>query len=188
MRIIRLLSLGLMSIAWLLGNPAGAQSASGPNTQPQTPNTTSAVLVDGALHPELIPDDVAFLHFFKALAKNPNVDQGLEERRRRAYINHFFAGKCSGQDRDLALNEGQIMKLLALVDGLDAELTTAWAAADKSAADDQAVEQQVRALVLRAASNLASVIDSEADTKIRFQVSDHVKSRIRIISTRVPAQ
>ncbi len=53
------------------------------------------VVVDGALNPEAIPDEIAFLHFFRFFARNPRaVSRAADDLRRTSYLRLFFTTTC----------------------------------------------------------------------------------------------
>src|SRR3974390_415286 len=67
--------------------------------QPHSMSTGSAAngvvaITDGAVDPSKIPDDIAFMHFFRVLAKDPRaVNEQADEVRRRSYLKYFFTKK-----------------------------------------------------------------------------------------------
>jgi hypothetical protein len=146
--------------------------------------------VDGAVNPELIPDDVAYLHFFRVLSKNPrNPDQAFEERRRRAYLHHFFPASCTDQTTTAGpLSEAQILKLLEMVDSFVPKLEAASKrlAPQPQGATPGEAGQQMRQMVLAAAADLPNSIDPDAAAKIGAHVRDHMKKNIRLVFAQVP--
>lgn len=145
-------------------------------------------VVDGAANPESIPDDVAYLHFFRVLSKNPNSrDQALEERRRRAYLHYSFPTRCTRQGSSAGpLSELQIDKLLQAIDRLIPELEAASAAASQSGAGLDDSNRANLQRVAAAASGLSDSVDPDASAKIALHIREHMKSHIQLVQAQVP--
>ncbi len=189
-------------LAGLLGLCAGALSAQSTTAGHRSGGTHAAVLdasppanppgvqivvtADGNLNPELIPDDLAYLHFFRALAKNPAADQAAEERRRGAYLRYFFRRGCGpSATQDRSLNESQTQRLLALADQTAALLLAAGAPGSSGGG---AAPQRCHDIVTAAMSSLDVSVDPDGAAKIRQHVAEHVKRRIQLVSVTMPMQ
>lgn len=186
------LCLGLAIVSGILNPLATAQHLdhTGSNPTSSTPPPKTTVTVDGALNPELIPDDIAYLHFFKVLSKHSNVaDQSLEDRRRRSYVRRFFTNGCGAEGKeDRTLTPIQIERMLAVIDELTPSLDAANArlTSSKKQGEYDAARQQMMELVATSAALLPSTVDSDAATRIAAHVSDRVKKHIRIVTTHIP--
>jgi hypothetical protein len=133
-------------------------------------------VVDGSIHPESISDDVAFGRFFHVLAKSPRANSAAEDRRRVAYLKYFFRPNCGPQsDQDRSLSDSQIQRLLGVADTLAGRMR-----------DLQAGTAQRQELIKNAFSSLDVSVDPDAAAKIRAHVQDHVKRRIRIVTSTMP--
>lgn len=153
---------------------------------PSRPPGTAAIQVDGAVNPSQIPDELAFLHFFQILLKRsdsrePNVD----EQRRKSYARHYFSVACGATNR--TLNESQIEKLLAVVDKAAPEFVATYARmiSSKGQSEYESAHQALQALAVRTFNTLDSA-DTDLSIKVRDHVRQHVKSRIIIVSAKIP--
>lgn len=88
-----------------------------------------SIVIDGAVNPELIPPESAWLHFIRALDVSPygGVTQG--EMIRRAYLNAHFGTQCADSiSGEAKLSVNSIESLVKIVDSslrLDAERAAA---------------------------------------------------------------
>jgi hypothetical protein len=152
------------------------------------------VRVDGALNPELIPDDVAYYHFFRVLARNPSMNQELDKRRRIAYVKYYFRRDCGPQNtEDRSLSEIQTERLLAaaeLIMGRTPQLRNAPASPatppDELAANGAARMRQVYQIVAEGVKQLPWLVDADSAAKIHSHVLERVKRRVRLLNVRVP--
>ena len=149
---------------------------------------TVTVNVDGNVNPELIPDAVAFLHFFRVLARDPGVDQALDYRRRLAYVEYFFRRGCGARlSEDRSLNEGQVQGLLNVAEQLAEQL----AAIDSpppvnGGAEVESAQRQREQIVKDAVNSLDLSVDPDGAAKIRRHVTEHVKRRIQLVHVTMP--
>jgi hypothetical protein len=191
-RSIGFLCLGLAIVSGIVNPLAPAQHLehTGSNPTSPTPAPRGTVIVDGALNPELIPDDIAYFHFFKVLSKTSNVaDQTSEDRRRRSYVRKFFTNGCGAEGKeDRTLTPIQVERMLAVVDQLMPSLdaTNTRLTSSKTQGEYDAARRQMMELVATSAAQLPSTVDSDAATRIAAHVSDRVKKHIRIVTTHIP--
>ncbi len=153
---------------------------------PPLPFPTSEIQVDGSISPQLIPDDVAYVHLFHILMKNPNSKNTIaDELRRQSYSHHYFSLACGATNR--TLTTAQIDKLLALVDRTTGEYlaTHSRMVASKSQAEYDAAGRALQALAVKTFNSL-DPIDFDLSAKVRAHVKEHVKSRMKIMSAKVP--
>ena len=154
------------------------------------------IRVDGGIHPELIPDEVAYHHLFLVLARNPAMEEQLDRRRRVAYVKYYFRPDCGPQSsEDRTLNDFQLDRLLAFADGVVRRIAalepqTTGIPTNLPGRDADAVQaarkEQQRKLVAEAVGSLPVMIDSDAAGKVHKHVLEHVKRRVRLVNVRVP--
>ena len=150
---------------------------------------TITVDVDGSVNPERIPDEVAYLHFFGVLAKNPDADQALEQSRRVAYLRYFFKRECGpARNEDRSLSEVQIQRLLAAADGVAQRLTAAESRLGVAGgrSGESTPWQQRQEIVVATINSLDSSVDPDAAAKIRRHIAEHVKRRIQLLTFTMP--
>jgi hypothetical protein len=150
------------------------------------------VVADGALTPDLVPDDIAYLHFFRVLAANPaSKDYSAEERRRQSYIRHFFTSGCGFEGKeDRSLTQVQIQRLLGLVDRTAPKLEAlnAQLAVSRNEAEYGTGKRLVLKAVMDAVSESPDSVDRDAAVRIAAHVLDRVKKNTRIVSTVIPGK
>ncbi len=172
----------LITSLLLLSTPCLAQA-------PQTrPPGTSDVLVDGAVNPSQIPDDIAYVHFFQVLMKNPiSKDPKADEMRRQSYVRHYFSLSCGATNR--TLTPAQRDNLLAVVDKVTVEYLAAHSrmVASGGQAGYDAARQSIQALTVAVFNGLYGT-DPDLAAKVKDHVREHVKGTIKIISAKIPQQ
>ena len=150
------------------------------------PQGTAAIQVDGAVNPSQIPDELAFLHFFQILLKRSDSrDPIADEQRRKSYSRHYFSVACGATNR--TLSEGQIERLLGAVDKATPQFvaTHARMIASKGQAEYDSAYRALQTLAAITFNTLDSQ-DSDLSIKVRDHVRQHVKSRIIIVSAKIP--
>jgi hypothetical protein len=137
-----------------------------------------AVTVDGGLEPHLIPDDVAYLHFFMALSKDPSANPILEERRRTAYVQYFFKAGC-GPERteDRSLSPLQIAALFSMADDVRGSLSRI-----QASLPSVDLTKSRREVITTAVQALEARIGTDAAGKVRSHVAQRVKRRIKLVT------
>ena len=152
------------------------------------------VRVDGALNPELIPDDVAYYHFFRVLARNPSMNEELDQRRRIAYVKYYFRRDCGPQEtEDRSLSKIQTERLLVAADQImgrtpqvrNAPPSTA-TPPDELVAAGAARMRKIYQVVAEGVKMLPLLVDADSAAKIHSHVLERVKRRVRLVDVRVP--
>lgn len=148
--------------------------------------------IDGAKDPGSIPDAVAYQHFFTVLAKTPT-RAVLDDARRRSYLKFYFRPNCGkDQNEDRTLTDEQIDKLLSVVDELIPQLraigleATALKGVDPASPNVFAIKQKQEDAIMRAAASIPGTVGADGATKIARHVAEHVRSRIKINTVRIP--
>jgi hypothetical protein len=167
---------------------AASTAEAGPSSA--DPFVTIVVDVDGSVNPELIPDEVAFLHFFRVLASEPGVDQSVDLPRRVAYVQYFFKRECGpALSEDRSLDEGQLQRLLNLADAVAERVAAVESSpTDSGAAQGEDARRDREQIVMDAVNSMDLSIDPDAAHKIRRHVSEHVKRRIQLVRFSMPTQ
>jgi hypothetical protein len=164
-------------------------SAQAPGTR--LPQAKVTALVDGSRNPELIPDIIAYRHFFGVIARRPSSE--LDEARRQSYLRAFFRSNCgtNGND-DRSLSDDQVRRLLAIVDGLTPKLHAITAKlSDLRQTGSLTLQAQIALQserdgeLLKAADSIMAE-DSDMGAKIARHVRDHMKSRIKLTIVDIP--
>ena len=164
------------------------QTAPQPLSQAQAVTSTQTVIADGAVDPSKIPDEIAFTHFFRVLAKDSHANEQADQAKRLSYVKYvkyFFATRCghSGQD-DRSLTDAETAALLNYADRVSTNLAALTASAPTNT---QAVlSNTIRAAVLAATADLDQQLGQGVAQKVRSHVAD-MKSAIRIVQSQIPA-
>lgn len=152
----------------------------------QATMASTSVLVDGATNPNGIPDDVAYLHFFRVLARDPRASsEQADDRRRLSYLKHYFGGN--------ALQGSLVRRPLSDLE-FRSILESAQRIADKLAAlsgtetgSPTISAERRREVVLAAAGDLDQELGAEMAQLVRWHGMSHVKTRIKIVKSTIPA-
>jgi hypothetical protein len=151
---------------------------------------TLQTVVDGSVTPELIPDTVAYEHFFTVLATRPGTLAASNDRRRLSYLSAFFKKPCPGQVGDRTLTDDQKTKLVAAAESvmaqlwsLDQQIVAVGATAASAVLQQQRDQELSNAITL-----LPTSVDPDAADKVRHHVVEHVKTHIKLVTTQIPDQ
>lgn len=139
------------------------------------------ILADGASNPSAIPDEIAFLHFFGFLAKNPHaVDQHADELRRISYVNFFFTKKPCGlsPQEDRSLTDAERTALLDYADRVGTNIV----ALGPSGGFDASRRNEA---VLAGIAGLDAALGPNVAQKVRSHVSQHMKPLIKIVQSQI---
>ena len=187
---------GLLVAFVALAGAGIAQTQQQPQSPSQPPVTTSpatstlVTIADGSVDPSKIPDDIAFMHFFRVLAEDPRAtSKQVDDARRRSYVKYFFTKSCgaAGQE-DRSLTETETTALLEYAN----QVTISLPAMQASPSGDSQVtssgwpiSSSISTAVLRAAGNLESALGAEVARKVRAHVADHMKPAIKIVQAQI---
>lgn len=144
----------------------------------------AVVLADGAVNPSVIPDEVAFLHFFRLLAKDPHaLNEQSDESRRVSYLRFFFTRNCgpSGQD-DRSLSDSEETAVLEFAEKVGSGL----AALVEGPGSSSLASALVSEAVMSAIRDLERQLGPEVARKVKSHVTDQMKPRIKIVQSRIP--
>jgi hypothetical protein len=142
--------------------------------QKKTIHKESGPFIDGAKNPELIPDDVAFSHFFRtSLARNAS-ENAL--RRQASYINHVLRSTSTVENGAHSTSQArpkEIDAVLRFIAGYQERLK-ALDARRGSVAEEGA-------LVADIVAEMERELGPDLSQRVKRYVQEHFKKRVKII-------
>jgi hypothetical protein len=157
---------------------AGARGLEGPGARSAQPATALPLAVDGAKHPELIPDYVAYRHFISVTAVSTTASQ-KEIDRREAFLAQVRLSPKDGAAYVAAL--GNIRDALTSIERQGRLLDHADAAALSN------LKRQQGQLLDDTATRALGSLSAEGVSRLQEHINGRVKANIRIYGD-VPAQ
>ncbi len=159
----------------LLGHFAlNAQTAatSGTASSPQGAGqiTTLVVLVDGSKHPEQIPDDLAYRHYFLAVATHEQPSAG-ENARQRAQLAPL--GLCEADRQQIVQ---QLGRMITQLDAIEAESE----ASDGTDAVLAGFKARHDALVSQTTATVRGALSADGASRLSRYIKETVKGKIKI--------
>jgi ABC-type amino acid transport substrate-binding protein len=154
---------------------AKAVSGSAPSHQAESSVSDSPDTIDGAKHPELIPDDVAYALFFRFLSDRQTKE---EKKSMRAYFNQSV---LDGVDVDSLLAVGEEFKQKAAV--IDAQ-AQAFRERNPMQPNEQATalfREQYKTITLQLAASLPVRIGAVGAQQVRLHINERVKHHMKIV-------
>ena len=152
-----------------LNAQTAAPGASG-NSQGVAHVTSLVVLIDGSKHPEQIPDDLAYRHYFLAIAthEQPSAD---EQERQKAQL------------APLGLSELDRQQIVQQLGRMTTQLKAIEAAREVSDGTDAALagfRERHDALVSQTAASVRGALSADGASRLSRYIVETVKGKIKI--------